>query len=128
MTELVNKVKCLIIEDEPLSIEMLQDYIGRRNDLYLIGIASQLIEVEEIVRKGHPSIIFLDLIIPIGGLTSFHIGKLPKSAQIVVTSALPLSNFKGKLPKGNIFELNKPISFKNFNHCINEIIVKKPEF
>lgn len=122
-----NRITCLVVEDEALSIEMMEDYIARRDDLELIGIASQLADLEEIVKKSDPSIIFLDLVIPIGKSTEFHFGQLPKTASIVVISAMPLTHYTGELPKGEIFELYKPISFENFDRCIDEVIVKRKE-
>lgn len=120
-----NRTTCLVIEDEALSIEMMEDYIGRRDDLLLLAIGSELSEVKDILEIHRPSIIFLDLIIPPGVCGDFHFGKLPPDASIVVVSGTPLNLFRGTLPKGDIYELPKPVSYENFNRCVNEVLAKR---
>lgn len=121
-----NRTTCLVIEDEALAIEMMEDYIGRRDDLVLLAVGSELSEVKDILDKHTPSIIFLDLVIPPGGeCGDFHFGKLPPNASIVVVSGTPLNLFRGILPKGDIYELPKPISYENFNRCVNEVLAKR---
>lgn len=116
------KTTCLIIEDEQPATEMLMDYISQRRELKLLGIAAQLSEVENIIKNVAPSIIFLDLIIPMGDNTKFNFEELPISSNIIITSALPITSYKGLLPKGRLFELNKPISQEKFNQCIDKIL------
>lgn len=116
------KTTCLIIEDEQPATEMLMDYISQRRELKLLGIASQLSEVESMIKNEAPSIIFLDLIIPMGDNTKFNFEELPISSNIIITSALPITSYKGLLPKGRLFELNKPISQEKFNQCIDKIL------
>ncbi len=117
-----NKFTCLLVEDEAMGIEMLQDYINRRNDLTLLGTGSQLSEVEQLLNKYSPSIIFLDLIIPYGEPNNFSYDKIPDHISIIIISAIPLSHYNGKLPKGEKFELLKPITFEHFNRCVDSVI------
>jgi len=114
--------KCLIIEDEPMAIEMMRHYIGRRDDLKLIGVVSELQELNQALEKLTPSIIFLDLMISPGIPEKFHYSNLPRSASIIVVSAIPLRYYSGTLPKGKLFELPKPFSFENFDRCVNEVL------
>lgn len=117
-----NSYTCLLIEDDALGIEMMEDYISRRDDLTLLGTGTQLSEVEQLMNIYSPSIIFLDLIIPYGESNNFSLTKLPNDAYIITISAIPLSYYKGDLPSGEIIELLKPISFENFNRCVNYVI------
>ena len=119
-----NCLTCILIEDEALGIEMMEDYISRRDDLTLLGTAIQLSEIECLLETSSPSIIFLDLIIPHGDQNDFNFSKFPKSSSFIVTSAIPISHFKGELPPGKIYELLKPISFKNFNICVDKVVQK----
>ncbi len=113
---------CILIEDEALGIEMLQDYIGRRNDLVLIGTAVQRSEIKSLLKICSPSIIFLDLIIPNGERNDVKFSKLPKDSVYIIISATPLSHFSGDKPLGKTYELLKPISYENFNKCIDIVI------
>jgi len=117
-----NCLTCILIEDEALGIEMMEDYISRRDDLKLLGTAIQLSEIEYLLTTSSPSIIFLDLIIPYGDQNDFNFSKFPKSSSFIVTSAIPISHFNGELPPGKIYELLKPISFKNFNMCVDKVV------
>lgn len=126
MFKSTKRITCLLVEDEPLSIEMMEDYISRRPDLELVAIASEMSEIQGLVAEHLPSIIFLDLVLPIGTSTGFHFGMLPETSSIVVVSGVPLSHYKGKLPKGEIFELLKPVSFENFERCINKVLLNRP--
>jgi len=67
-----NEFTCILIEDEALSIEMLQDYISRRSDLSLVGSAIERSEIQSLLRICSPTIIFLDLVIPYGDNNDFN--------------------------------------------------------
>lgn len=120
----MERYTCLLIEDDAYAIDMMTDYINRRDDLLLQGIGTELSEVRLLIKDITPSIIFLDLIIPPGESHGFHLGELPSSSVIAVISGIPLHLYKGPLPKGPIFELPKPISFEKFNICVEKIIVE----
>lgn len=117
-----NEFTCILIEDEALSIEMLQDYISRRSDLSLVGTAIERSEIQSLLRICSPTIIFLDLVIPYGDNNDFNFSKFPESSIFVIISATPLSHYNGEIPIGEIHELLKPISFENFNKCIDNIV------
>lgn len=120
----MERYTCLLIEDDAMAIDMITDYINRRDDLILQGIGTQQSEVRLLIKDITPSIIFLDLIIPPGDSKGFHWGELPSSSFFAVISGIPLNIYKGPLPNGPIFELPKPISFKEFNICVEKIIVE----
>ncbi|RKE42569.1 hypothetical protein [Sphingobacterium detergens] len=117
-----NRFSCILIEDEALGIEMLQDYIGRRNDLFLVGTASQQSEIQSLLKICSPKLIFLDLVIPFGDANDFNYSKFPESSILVIISATPLNYYKGDIPFGEKHELLKPISFENFNNCVDNIL------
>ncbi|MGF7028712.1 MULTISPECIES: hypothetical protein [Sphingobacterium] len=117
-----NGFSCILIEDEALAIEMLQDYISRRNDLILLGTAIERSEIQSLLRICSPTIIFLDLVIPYGDKNDFNYSKFPESSIFVIISATPISHYNGEIPNGEIHELLKPISFEDFNKCIDKIL------
>ena len=115
---------CIVIEDEAFAIDMMVDYIGRRDDLVLLGIGIELSDVRCLVERHNPSIVFLDLVIPSGVSQGYHIGKLPAASSIIIVSGVPLSEYSGVLPKGKLYELPKPVSFQKFNKCVDEVLGK----
>jgi response regulator of citrate/malate metabolism len=120
----MKRYSCILIEDDAMAIDMINDYINRRDDLVLLGIGSELAEVNMLLQKLTPSIIFLDLIIPPGESNGFHLGQLPASSCIAIISGIPLHLYKGPLPPGPIFELSKPISYESFSRCVEKIVLK----
>jgi len=125
MSNQPGRITCIVIEDEVLAIEMMEDYIGRRGDLELLGVGTELSEVMDLLENHTPSIIFLDLVIPPGDAAGYHFGKLPATSSIVVVSGIPLGHYSGILPKGDIYELPKPVSFESFDRCVNEVLNKR---
>lgn len=118
-------ITCVVIEDEVLAIEMMEDYIGRREDLELLAVGTELSQVMDLLENYKPAIIFLDLVIPPGESAGYHFGKLPVTSSIVVISGMPLSHYNGILPKGDLYELPKPVSFESFDRCVDEVLNKR---
>lgn len=125
MSDQPDRIPCILIEDEILALEMMQDYIGRRKDLELIGIGTELSEAMELFEQHKPAIIFLDLVIPPGESAGYHFGKLPATSSVVVVSGMPLSHFDGVLPEGDLYELSKPFSFESFDKCVDRVLKKR---
>ncbi|WP_134089792.1 response regulator [Olivibacter sp. XZL3] len=125
MTKEPEKFTCLVVEDEALAIEMMEDYIGRRDDLVLLGVAIEVADVRIFLEMHAPCIIFLDLVIPPGESLGFHWGMLPSSSAIVVVSGIPLSEYRGPLPNGELFELRKPFSFESFDRCVDRVLNRR---
>jgi|SRR5690606_1245984 len=113
--------RCLIVEDDWFAIEMMAGYVGRRSDLELAGIVQQLDELPDALITAEPDIVFLDLIIPQGAPSGFHFGLIPASVTVVIVSAIPVHAFHGILPQGIVAELLKPLSYENFDTCIDWI-------
>jgi len=118
---------CLIVENEPLAIRMIEDCIAHRADLEVAGIATELAELKEMVGRFVPDIIFLDFIIPPGNAQGFHFGMLPKSSSIVVISAIPPHQFDGAQYLSNPYELLKPVSIAAFDRCMEQVIADRNE-
>lgn len=125
MSNQPGRTTCILIEDEVLAIEMMEDYIGRREDLELLGVGTELAEVMDLLESHNPSIIFLDLVIPLGKSVGYHFGRLPATSSIVVVSGMPLNHYSGSLPKGDLYELPKPVSFESFDRCVNKVLDKR---
>lgn len=114
--------RCLVIEDDRLAVDMMADYIGRREDLALVGVAQQLSDLPHVLATIKPDIVFLDLVIPTGEASDFHFGLFPAEISVVVVSAIPTGYFKGILPANIVFELLKPVSRESFENCVDQII------
>ena len=106
------KIKCIIIDDEPLARKGLREYIHDVEFLELFAEFDNPLQATEIVSRGEAEILFLDIQMPkITGLDFFRSLKQP--IPVIFTTAFPQYALDG-------FELNaldylvKPISFDRF--------------
>ena len=54
----------LIIDDEPLALDVLETYISQMPDLNLVGRCSNALEANEMLRNNQVDLIFLDIQMP----------------------------------------------------------------
>lgn len=114
----MQKINCLIVEDEPLASEVLEDYIRQVPFLHLVGVCGDAIYALEVMQKEQIELVFLDIHLPkLRGLD--FIKTLENSPKIIITSAYQDYALQG-------YELNvldyllKPIEFKRFVAAVNK--------
>lgn len=117
--------RCLVIEDDSLAIDMMTDYIYRRDDLSLAGVVQERCDIPNALHLTKPDIVFLDLVIPAGAPCGFHFGLFPTNVAVVVVSATTTDCFTEQLPPIIAHELLKPVSFADFEQCI-DLIINQP--
>ncbi|WP_353718717.1 response regulator [Dyadobacter sp. 676] len=113
-----SKIKCLVVDDEPLAISVLQDYISQLETLALVGTCSNAVEALLFLQKNKVDLLFLDIQMP--KLTGIDFLKtLANRPKVVFTTAFREYALEG-------FELNvldyllKPIPFDRFLIAINK--------
>jgi DNA-binding LytR/AlgR family response regulator len=111
-------LKCIVVDDEPLALEILEDYIAKIPFLTLIKKCSSALEALECLKKEDIKLIFLDIQMP--DLTGIQFMKvLPKTPDVIFTTAYSDYAIEG-------FNLNavdyllKPISFDRFLQAVNK--------
>lgn len=114
----MQKITCLIVEDEPLAAEVLEDYINQVPFLQLVHTCGDAIYALEVLQSVKVDLIFLDIHLPkLKGLD--FIKTLDNPPKIIVTSAYQDYALQG-------YELNvvdyllKPIEFKRFVNAVNK--------
>src|SRR5215218_6460626 len=60
----MSKLSCIIVEDEPLAVKVLADYISQVHFLELQGTFKDAILATEYLRNHRPDLIFLDIHLP----------------------------------------------------------------
>jgi two-component system LytT family response regulator len=62
----MDKITCVIIDDERVAREAFRDIIDRymTNRLTVIGMAESVKEGVELIKKYHPELVFLDIVMP----------------------------------------------------------------
>lgn len=113
------EIKCIIIEDEPLAVKMLSNYIARVPFLKLQETFKNAVLAIEYFRKNTPDLIFLDIHLPkLKGMTFLKMLKHPPA--VIVTTAYHQYAVEG-------FDLNvsdyllKPFDFERFLVAVNKV-------
>jgi len=60
----MSKIKCIIVEDEPLAVKVLSDYILQTPFLELQGTFKDAILATDYLRHNNTELIFLDIHLP----------------------------------------------------------------
>lgn len=108
----------MIVDDEPLALDVLETYIERLPQLCLVERCANAIEANNALKKKDIDLMFLDIQMP--QLTGIEFLKsLTKPPMVIFTTAFPNYAIEG-------FELNaidyllKPISFERFIKAVNK--------
>ena len=112
---------CIIVDDEPLALELLQSYVEKTPFLNLIGKYSSAVEaMHEITSKEPAHLIFLD--IQMQGLNGLEFSKLVNpQTRIVFTTAF--NQYAIDSYKVNALDyLLKPISYADFLQATNKAV------
>ncbi len=114
-------IRTAIVDDEPLAVEILKDYVEKTPALKLILAGSDVFKTLQMLRSGELDLVLLDIQMP--ELTGIQFMKIVgDSSKIIVTTAYPDYALEG-------YELNvadyllKPISYERFSKAINKIKV-----
>lgn len=115
----MNKLRCLIVEDEPLAAEVLQDYIEQVPKLDLVGICEDAFYAAEALRKQPVDVLFLDIHLPKMKGIDF-IKTLKNPPQIILTTAYHQYALEG-YKHAVVDYLLKPIEFSRFLQAVNKL-------
>lgn len=106
------KIKCLIIDDKPLAIDLLTDYTGKIPFLELTGVTTNPIKGLSMIKELKIDLVFLDIQMPeLTGLQFMRIAG--KQCMVILTTAYAeyaLDGFEHDV----IDYLLKPIAFDRF--------------
>ncbi len=108
----MNKIKCIVVDDEPLAISLLENYVQKVPFLELIFSTENPIEALEFIQKNEADLVFLDIQMP--ELTGINFMKiLGNKLKYILTTAYSEYALEGY--EHNIVDyLLKPISFERF--------------
>ncbi|WP_420603051.1 LytR/AlgR family response regulator transcription factor [Flagellimonas sp.] len=119
----MRELRVIIIDDEPLAINVLKNYAEQVKQLQLVQTFSNAVDASAFLQENEVDIIFLDINMPILDGLKF-LETLNVSPMIVITTAheeYALKSFELEV----IDYLVKPIPFPRFLKTINRIISLK---
>ncbi|MCB0460635.1 MAG: LytTR family DNA-binding domain-containing protein [Flavobacteriaceae bacterium] len=110
-------MRCVIIDDEPLAVDVIDSYIQQIEDMEVIAKCHNPLEAISILKKNEVDLVFLDIEMP--NLTGIELVNIIEHIpQFIFTTAYPEYALDG-------FNLNatdylvKPISFQRFLKAIS---------
>jgi len=116
------KIKCIIVEDEPASREILERYVSICNSLDLLGSFSNAIAAGEALHNHQVHLIFLDINMPkLSGMKFYR--SLVNPPYVIFTTAYPEYAVEG-FEVDAIDYLLKPFPFERFLKAVNKAIEK----
>jgi two-component system, LytTR family, response regulator len=122
----MSEIKCIIIEDEPLAVKVLSDYIAQVTFLKLEGTFKDAILATDYLRTHTVDLIFLDIHLPkLKGMA--FLKTLTHLPAVIITTAYHQYAVEG-------FEMNvtdyllKPFEFERFLIAVNKVKATQREY
>ncbi|MBL7961226.1 response regulator transcription factor [bacterium] len=115
----MSQINCIIVEDEPLAVKVLTDYVHQIPFLTLKGTFKNALLAIDFLKNHNIDLIFLDIHLP--KMKGFQFLKtLPSPPSVIVTTAYHQYAVEG-------FDLNvtdyllKPFEFERFVKAVNKV-------
>jgi DNA-binding LytR/AlgR family response regulator len=105
-------MKCVIIDDEPLAVELLEDFVGKVDSLELISTFNNAIDAVSFINQNNVDLIFLDIQMPHFSGIDF-LNTIEKKPLVIFTTAYSDYAVEG-FNLGAVDYLVKPIPFHRF--------------
>src|SRR5690606_36974937 len=116
----LHMVRCIAVDDEPLALDIIADYVGKIPELTLVASTTNAIEALTMVQNGEVDLAFLDVQMP--ELTGIQFLKIINGkCDVILTTAYPQYALDG-------YELNvvdyllKPIAFDRFYRSVQKVM------
>jgi DNA-binding LytR/AlgR family response regulator len=115
-------IKAILVDDEPLALEIMETYINQIPDIQLIKKCENAFEANEVLKSQEVDLMFLDIQMPqLSGID--FLKTLSNPPCVIFTTAYPDYAVEG-------FDLNavdyllKPISLERFLKAVNKVSEK----
>jgi len=111
-------IRCLLVDDEPLALDLLEGYVAKTPSLELAGRCSSAFQAMEMLDKTKVDLIFLDIQMP--GLSGLDFSRsLKDGPKVIFTTAFEQYALEG-FKVDALDYLLKPISYPEFLNTINK--------
>jgi DNA-binding LytR/AlgR family response regulator len=117
---MISKIKCIVVDDEPIARKYLGDYISKMPQLELLATFAKAADAYETIESGQAQLVFLDIQMP--GITGIEfIRTLHRKPHIILTTAYSEYALEG-------YDLNvtdyllKPVAFERFARAVSKVV------
>jgi DNA-binding LytR/AlgR family response regulator len=113
------KIKCVLIDDEPLALKVLHNYFNNFADFEITATFDNALEALEFINNNTVDAVFLDINMPL--MTGFELIRLIEyKTKIIITTAF--REFAAESYDLDVLDyLLKPIPLARFIKCIHKI-------
>ena len=112
------RLSCMIVDDEPLAVKLLESFVAKTPDLELLGSFTDSVEAINAVKERKPNLLFLDIQMPdLNGMELAHM--IPEGTRIIFTTAFKEYAFESYEVKALDFLL-KPIRYNKFIAAVDK--------
>ncbi|CAL2080412.1 LytTR family DNA-binding domain-containing protein [Tenacibaculum sp. 190524A02b] len=118
-------IKCILIDDEPPAITLLEKYISAFSDIEIIATCNSAISASEILKKESVDLIFLDIQMPV--LTGLDFLKSKSNLPKVILTTAHRKYALESYDLDVVDYLLKPISFDRFFKAIERFYRQIPQ-
>ncbi|KXG76815.1 sporulation transcription factor Spo0A [Thermotalea metallivorans] len=123
----MKNIKVLLADDNKDFCDILSAYLGKQEDLEIIGIAKDGLEALELVSRKTPDVLVLDIIMPhldgLGVLEKLNEMNLEKFPKVIVLSAVGQDKITQKaISLGADYYVVKPFDFEVFLTRIRQLM------
>ncbi|MDP9046735.1 MAG: LytTR family DNA-binding domain-containing protein [Bacteroidota bacterium] len=113
-------IRCLIVDDEPLAVQLLQKHIAQLDFFEVVGTCNNAIKALELLTRQPVDLMFLDIRMP--GLSGLHLFKsLRNPPKTILTTAYREFALDG-FDLGVTDYLLKPITFDRFFKAVERYL------
>lgn len=119
------KINCIIIEDEPLALERMREYVGKLSFLNLLAEFDNAFDALAFLKSNNVELVFLD--INLGEFSGIQLLETNAvSSQVILTTAYEEYALKGFDLKVADYLL-KPFTFERFVQAVDRVQGSQPK-
>lgn len=113
------RVKCLIVDDEPLAVKVLEKYISEVSDFEYVGSCDDAVEAMRILSTQSVDLIFLDINMP--KLSGIELLETMKNLPLIVITTAYREYAVESYNYDVVDYLVKPIELPRFFRMVNKV-------
>ena len=115
---------CIIVDDEPLAVKLLESFVARTPQLELRGAYTDSVEAIAALREQPVDLVFLDIQMPdMNGMELAHM--LPQQTKIIFTTAFKEYAFDS-YEVNTVDFLLKPVRYNKFLAAVEKAEARSP--